>query len=93
MRNYYATTRWDGDGVRNQAMKFINDYWRKHYTSPSMRDVAGSIGIAVSHAYNVINQLEDAKKILPRSRETRQIVPAWVKDAIENAQTKESKNA
>jgi SOS-response transcriptional repressor LexA len=78
---------WDSPQAQTAVEKFVNDYWKHHYRSPSYREImAGLEAKSTSAIFKTVAHLEKKGKIVDRGKTLgtayRQIVPIWVIDAI-----------
>jgi len=92
-RNEY---RWDGEITRLKIMDFIGQFWMLFDYSPSVREIMQGCGLSTTSTVHYhIKILRETGRILPSRvhggvRESRNIVPTWVKNAIDLALTPSS---
>ena len=69
-----------------QVISFVDDFWKRNYRSPSIREVMAAAGISSSSvAHYVVRKLAKRGGYTITNNSYRAIVPPWVKTAIEQA--------
>lgn len=75
------------------VIQFVNEFWQRHYHSPSMRDICQQCGVpSTSHVQSILGRLRERGLITVSSDgHGRGITPAWIAEMIE-IETERRKN-
>ena len=78
---------WKGEEGQKKIKNYIDDYWKKNYRAPTIRDIMDGANIgSLSTTFLAVNHLEESKAIITRDYRVkysnRQIIPTWVVSAI-----------
>lgn len=71
------------------VIQFVNQYWKDHYNSPSMREICQECGVpSTSHVSMILSRLQGRGLVTLSQVEGkwRGITPMWVAMAIEKAE-------
>jgi len=87
MSEIRISSYWNGLQAEKDVEKFVSDYWKHHYRSPSYREIMiGMEAKSTSSIFRAVCNLEKKGRIVHRGKilgtAYRQIVPTWVIDAI-----------
>jgi len=85
---------WRGDVAQDRVLRFVSEYWKNNYRSPTYREIAaGTNAKSTAHVYMTIGILEKSGKIMSRNiqigKAFRQIIPVWVMETIDSHYAKE----
>ena len=70
-------------GKHDQRLtEYIDQYWREHYHSPSMREMAEHCNTSTCVIYSALQRISPGRFLLGGIGEARAVVPYWVRDAI-----------
>jgi hypothetical protein len=83
--------KYEPDATRARVIRFISEYWKTNHCSPVMRDIqVGAQVKSTSHVAMILVRLERDGIIAPREGGlARDIVPMWVRDAIDKAKVEQ----
>jgi hypothetical protein len=77
-----------------KVVDFVNEYWKRNYRSPSVREIMKAVGInSTSSTVSIIHRCAEKEgwSIDVVGGTSRSIVPDWVKQAIADFMGKKSK--
>jgi len=68
---------------RMEVLKYIDDYWKRNFISPSIREIGKEFEIgSTSTVFYILRDLEGGGHIEIIRDVARGIVPMWLKDLI-----------
>ena len=72
------------DKRRDQVREYIDRYWVRHKSAPSIRDIKQGVGLSsTSLVFSYVRKLAEFGYLVPIEPSlSRQIMPVWVREAI-----------